>query len=80
MKQQERRELDQAWQPVVHRRRVDSHFAASNSPLRTPIDIRAYCNLWIQSSAQDAVANDLCIAAAHISKAGAASRCMRTCA
>ena len=59
MKQQERRELDQAWQPVVHRRRVDGHFAASNSPLHTPIDIRAYCNLWIETSAQDAVANDL---------------------
>ena len=73
MKEQERRELDQVGQPVVYRRRMHSHFAASNSPFRAPVDLCAYCNLWIQTSTQDSVANDLRIVAELISKAGGAT-------
>ena len=68
VEKQERRKLDQVWQPMVHRGRMDGHFAASNGPFCASIDLRAYCNLWIQASAQHSIANDLFVVAEQISR------------
>jgi len=74
VEKQERRKLDQVWQPMVHRGRMDGHFAASNGPFCASIDLRAYCNLWIQAGAQHSIANDLFIVAEQISREGGATR------